>query len=250
MLPRVLIIFLFTILGSFVGHGQTKFNFGLESGFSVSKFPNKSFEESRISYSRVDYHTRKDYPLLSPVIGFKGYFDLNSRFKFLFGIQYQITGTRFSGTNSNSSSTAMNSFVENKTLHKFSFPLATGYSIKIKNNQSVVFIGYRPNLFITGKYYYRWDNRIDMSYINIIEYNPLSSSQAEIPLQRLAGQFLLIVENKLSGCLNIGLSLCVGKNVKSKQFSSNYYYQSFSNNDLFLTLSYLFNSTPKNIIYR
>ena len=122
------VIFLSMTITLVNGFGQNNYHFGLKTGLSVSKFP-KKFNEDYVVYK----FSRKEYPLYSPIIGMENYFQIGDRFNFLHGIEYQMTGTRNSGTNTYLSTLSPyeTSFKENKTLHKICVPVATGLTFKI-----------------------------------------------------------------------------------------------------------------------
>ena len=231
-------------------YGQNKSFFGLKAGFSISKIP-KKYKESEISPSRPTQkyeYTRKEYPLLGPVIGLEFYSQISDHFYFLLGIEYQMTGTRYSGTNTDSSSSGINSFYENKILHKICLPVAPGYKFKIKNNEWSILIGYRPNFLISGKYYHKWiEEGIGTKAVVITEYNPFKPEFSITPLKRFVSQVSIIISNNISEHLKIDLSLNLSKSLKVYQEYDylEYYLGEYKNNDFSLSLTYLFRKTNK-----
>jgi len=138
---------------------------------------------------------------------------------------------------------------ENQTFHKLCLPLTIGYTFKIWKIQPTVFVGLRPNLFLTGKYYYKsvfdaTDNTEDQFREN--EYNPVD--QAEIPINRLNNQLLIGFSTLIGEQLKISLTYNKGQEIhysEYEQYGWEKHYSYLKNSDYGLSLSYFFKTIEK-----
>ena len=132
---------------------QVSFNYGPELGVSLSQLP-------RVHKKTVltDDFSESTRPVISPVIGLSGQLKINKHFQFTVGIQYQMSGKRYHYHRDGRiprtySIPARYTFTldkwEDQVFHKLSMPLNIGYIFNRSNVQPAIFIGYRPNLFLT-----------------------------------------------------------------------------------------------------
>lgn len=241
-----------TIFISFFGlcHGQLVLKFGPELGISASRF---STEETY--FQGTNEVTDKITPLVSPIVGFQSQLILKDHFQISAGIQYQMTGIRensyINGRMPGNSSLPTQYFYtytqrEAQTFHKLCLPLTFGYVFTKPRIRPSLFIGFRPNLFLLGKYSFRDefdapDDTLDESLER--QYNPLSIEHAAIPLDRVANQFLLGSTMVLSEKVMVNLTYYWGNRMYYSK-SEGYYggwsrhFTSFNNSDFGISAVY------------
>ncbi len=208
----LIIIFLLTILSQRL-FTQIYFRFGPESGLSVTSKP--ITPEMKFS-QRV-----------SPLVGFNGLLRINNKLIITSGLQYERTGYK--------------SEVEAIEFQKLCIPLTVGLSFKILKISPSIFVGYRPNILLSGKketYYKTFDLFSDGS-----------------TTERYINQCTLGLSAEVLKALRVNLSCSPGQSIR---YSIPYYSSSgpmtgrwhdfggsFKHSEFSLSLTYLFKS--KNI---
>lgn len=240
-------LFLLTLITltnfSQVGQAQTNFKYGVELGFAFSQFPKSN---SYIIQTRNDKVTGTTIPLLSPLIGLKTELTIKKHIQFGAGFQYQITGERYhyhrDGNDLLYGATYRTDVWENQTFQKLCLPLTAGLTIKIWKIQPTIFIGYRVNYFLSGKYYSKSVFDHDDSSRDItseIEFNPLDRNEIEVTVKHLQRQFLYGFSNSIGQHLKISVTVNSGRSILYSQSAISCLGYSFQNNDYLATVTYL-----------
>jgi len=129
--------------------------------------------------------------------------------------------------------------------------LTIGYTFKLGKIQPAVFVGVRPNLFLTGTHYYKsvidaTDNTEDQTREN--EYNPVSSDQGGTSVKRLNNQFLVGFSTIIGQHLKISLTYNQGTGIYYSEYEQvgwEPHYSYFKNSDFGLSLTYLLSTLSK-----
>jgi len=248
------VLFLLIFLSS-KGSGQYAFYFGPEIGFSISRLPHSESNTYPSGFSTLNIASTEN-PLLSPVVGLSGQIVTWKHAQITLGLIYQMTGTRNSGHSESTSPTETYNtrWTENQTFHRFSLPLTAGYVFWIKKAGYSIFAGFRPNMIISGKYYYDWKKESNLAPYNetlLIKYNPVDPDEAIIPAKMATGQLLF----GLSGSFNEHVKITLSANLGARNyFNQNSpdpdpvpyrQYEFMENDDFGITLTYLFNPKAK-----
>ena len=229
---------------------QVVFRYGTELGVFISQFPKRDSYSMTFDSTTDHVHFKKG-PVTSPLIGINGQLIILKHFQLAFGLQYQMTGTRnyehrirymirYAG-----SLTFDDETWRIQTVHKFTLPISSGFTFKIKIFQPTIFIGLRPNLLLKGKDY----NRIySKSFYSSNPNNPViySSEIDEFGFirDRFRTQFLLGLSSgigknlEITMCLNKGKPITYLSNLSMTQYS-------MTNNDFGISITYFFNHTKK-----
>jgi len=179
---------------------------------------------------------------------------IKKHFLFTAGLQYQLTGQRYHYHRDGRiprdySIPAFFTYTydkwEQQTFHKLGLPLTIGYTFKIGKAQPSIFIGFRPNLFLTGKYYYKsvfdaTDNSEDETREN--EYNPVDPDQAGEPVKRLNNQLLIGLSALIGQHFKINLNYNRGLDIYYSEYEQTGWeprYTYFQNSDFGLSVTYL-----------
>jgi len=235
--------------------GQTKINFGAEVGVSISQFPkNNSYN----IMSTDEVMTNKN-SIISPLFGLTCQLIIKKHLLLSGGIQYQMTGTKYhyhrDGQIPRIPGAAVFYYThdiwENQTFHKLCLPLTIGYTFKLGKIQPAVFVGMRPNLFLTGTHYYKsvidaTDNTEDQIKEN--EYNPVSSDQSGTPIKRLNNQFLIGFSALIREQLKISLTYNQGTGINYSEYEQvgwEPHYSYFKNSDFGLNITYFLSPLTK-----
>jgi len=232
-----------------IGHAQTTFKFGPEMGIGISQF---SKENSYVIQSRNDQVKEKRSPVYGPLLGFTTELTVNKYFQFNAGLQYQKTGERYyyhrDGNDLLYNATYQSETWEDQTFHKLCLPLSAGLTLKAWKFQPAVFVGYRPNFFLSGKNSYKFnfdheDPARDED--SKIEFNPVN---VEFPFRKFRNQFFLGVSSNLGQQLKISLIYNSGKEILYQE--GNYpgcRPYSFKNNDFLFSIAYLFSAPERSV---
>jgi len=173
-MKRIILLLFTGILVSQLVPAQVIFNFGPELGVGISSFP-KSSASTSVGLSLND----KTNPLIGPLGGFYVQMIINKILLFNTGLQYEISGQRYSsnetGTDaSNVSYTA--TAQQDQTFRKLCIPLSIGITFPVFKVHLSIFGGWRGNSFLSGKYYYNSVSTTAGKPANIttFDYNPVS----------------------------------------------------------------------------
>ena len=231
-----------------MGFTQIVFNYGPELGITASQ---KTYKDSRtVNY---DYPvTRTWKPVVSPLVGLQGELKIKRHLLFKVGLQYQLTGNRFRYHREHKTIwlpypgayTYTTDEREEQTFHKLCLPITLGYEFRIRKIKPSIYIGYRPNLFLTGKYYYKLvhdasDNSRDLFIEN--KYNPLDPDQAGVPIKRIQKQVIAGFAATIRNRIKISLNYSSGRVIyysEYEQMSWEHNYTYFLNDDYAISLTY------------
>lgn len=219
---------------------QLHLHYGLEAGFAFSQFKEDYSNNNEETYSKVRESITAVY---SPLLGVSTDLIYKKHLFFSVGFQYQMVGQKYRNHYERNNIGAGTSYIldcwENQTFHKLCMPITFGYTLKIKQIRPVFFIGYRPNYFLTGTYYYKtiYDDENSVNDLLIEkQFNPLDSKANALPVQHFQHQFfygfsLILNEKfKLSVVVNLGKYISYNDNSLS----------CFRNKDYVASISYMF----------
>lgn len=242
-------LIVFLIMTVTYGQTQTAFKYGAELGLAISKFPkNQLFDNGDNRKIRMT-----SSPLYSPLFGVTTNLIIKKYFQFTAGLQYQMIGVRSYDHNYGYDYVYNGNYSfetwENQTFHKICLPLTVGLTFKIWELQPSLFVGYRPNYFLTGKYYRKsvyipTDNAPD----TIIEYefNPYDNKKLESPIrQRFDRQFLYGFSTSIGQHFKITLTIYSGRMFLYSESAITCLPYGFRNNDYTVSISYLFSTARK-----
>jgi hypothetical protein len=215
---KILIItFLFTLLSQRV-FTQIYFRSGPEFGISVTSKP--IISENKYSH------------LVSPLFGYSGLLIINNRFILTTGLQYERTGYRKEWNITGIEE------VETIEFQKVCIPMTVGLTFKVLRISPSFFIGYRPNLLLSGK---------KETYIKTFDLF-YDGSKAK----RYINQFTIGLSLEVLNALRVNLYCCTGQAI---EYSIPYYLSSghmtgrwvdfggsFKFSEYSLSLTYLFKS--------
>lgn len=163
-------------------NAQWIFNCGPELGLSISQLPEK---DNYTSTSGNDHIQSKTNPLYGPLAGIHAQLILKKVFLFTTGIQYVMSGSRHTFHNDGFNPMHNLDFTadikENQTFQKLCLPLSAGITFPLFHVHLSLFVGYRANYFIDGRYY----NKTDVAYpaktsyneSTVVDINPLKKSE-------------------------------------------------------------------------
>jgi len=235
-----------------VGLSQSSFKYGVELGLSISQIP---INDTYTSQNGINSIYSKDTPLFGPLIGLSSEVTLKKHFQFSLELQYQLAGHRsyyqYYRHNNPNGLDFTSDVWENLTFHKLCLQLTAGFTVKIWKLQPAIFIGYRPNYFILGKYYSKeiYDSDIDsLCHTSEYEFNPLDKNKMGFPVKHFHQQYI------------VGLSSLIGQHFKFSAAVAGdgrgqiYYSEnaescmpySFYNTDYFVTITYFIKTLTKN----
>jgi len=232
-----------------VGQSQTTFKYGAEAGLAFSQFPT---DKSFIIQSRNDKVTETIIPLYSPLIGLTTDLTIKKYLNFTAGLQYQTTGQRYhyhrDGNDLLYGATYRHDIWENQTFHKLCLPLTIGLSLKVWKLQPTIFIGYRQNYFISGKYYSKSifdhdDPARDATNEN--DLNPLDRNEIEWTAKSFQRQFIYGFTTAIGQHLKISVTVARGQRIHYSESAISCLPYGFQNNDYLATVTY-FLPTLKN----
>ena len=138
---------------------QVEFNIGPKIGISVAHLPTNS--EKRIL--ETDFVTRANYSTIGPVLGISSQLILWNHLELTAGIQYQNTNRKSSYNKDGRIPrdfdipewyTYTTVIQEEQSFNKITFPFTIGFTSNIWNINPSIYLGFNPNFFLNGKYYY------------------------------------------------------------------------------------------------
>jgi hypothetical protein len=210
----IFFILLFTL--SLSGFSQSIFRVGVDAGISIT--------------SRQNVFIGKLPRLLSPQVGISGLLNFPSHHvQLILGIQYEKVGYREGGT-----------YPNENVFNKLSIPFTTGIILGNSKIKPVVFIGYRPNILLSGTY-----------QESGVKSNPFND---EYPPKRYTNQFITGFSTYFGNNLVLNLSYCVGQSIEfgnsimtyshkpGDQGTTTIYWNQIKNNEFSISLTYLFKS--------
>jgi hypothetical protein len=174
-MKRIILLLFTGILVSQFVPAQVVFNFGPELGLGISSLPKSSNNTAATVTSDQD----KTNPFIGPLVGLYGQMIINKILLFNTGLQYEISGQRFTEneTGINAPNNPYTVTVEqHQTFQKLCIPLSVGVTFPLFKVHLSIFGGWRGNSFLTGKYYY---NSVSAptgkpSSTTTFDYNPVS----------------------------------------------------------------------------
>jgi hypothetical protein len=179
--------------------------------------------------SRQNLFIGKLPPFFSPLVGISGLLNFPSHnVRLTMGFQYEKVGYREGGT-----------YPNENVFNKLSIPITTGLILGNSKIKPVVFIGYRPNILLSGTF----------QELGVIS-NPFNF---EYPPKRYTNQFIIGFSASLIKNLIFNLSYCTGQSIKFGYTLTHYghapgstntfnYSNQIKNNELLISLTYLFKS--------
>jgi hypothetical protein len=228
---------------------QTTFRYGPEFGLSISRFAeNKSYVISE----RNDRVTETKKPILGPLVGITTDLTVKKYFYFTAGLQYQLAGSqshnhRYANEYNSGLSYTTEQWLEFR-YQKWCLPVGIGFTVKIGKFQPSVFMGYRFNYFVKGRYYRKFisdyaspEDDYEIVYdFDPFVHNPGGSGFPRMDRQRFCGISTFIGEHfKLSLTVNKGGSIL---NAEHPQSDIVYGYR---NNDYLLSMAWQFSPKTK-----
>ena len=214
--------FIFLILLNILtlrGFSQSTFRFGPDLGLSVT--------------SRQNEFIGKLPRLLSPQVGISGLLNFPSHHvQLTLGFQYEKVGYREGGT-----------YPNENVFNKLSIPITTGIMLGTSRINPVVYIGYRPNILLSGT---------DQEYG--IKSNPFN---APYPPKRYTNQFIIGFSTCFVNNFVLNLSYCIGQSIEFGYPTTSYshapggggtttiYWNQIKNNEFSINLTYLFKLNKK-----
>jgi hypothetical protein len=246
---RQLLFFLTFFFALTVVCGQTTFKYGAELGLAFSQFPkNNSYTIS----DRNDKVTETTSPLYSPLVGLTTNLIVKNYLQFSIGLQYQNTGQRYhyhrDGNDLYYNVTYRHDVWENQTFHKLCLPISAGLTIKVWKMQPSIFIGYRFNYFISGKYYNKsiFDHDIDsLSFSREYEFNPLDKDEIEWSVKPFHGQFFYGFATAIGQHFKISATVARGQRIYYSESAISCLPFGFTNNDYIVTVAYFLPTLKK-----
>jgi len=217
---KILLIILFLAILPQLVFTQNNFRFGPELGLSVTA-------KQKLPYSAMKYTQR-----VRPTFGVSGLLRIKDKFIITSGLQYERAG--YFGESTDPSYT----FTESSDFQKLCIPLTIGITFNLLKLFPNIFIGYRPNLLLSGE-----------KVINSKAYDLFSDGSTT---KRYISQFTFGISAEVLKALRVNLNCSAGPPLEY----SFYYYTSsgpltgrggdvlgsFKNNQLSLSLTYLFKS--------
>lgn len=215
---KILIIIFLAFLPQIV-FPQTNFSFGPELGLSVT-----SRQQEKLSYLYYD----NSELFISPLIGLMVSVEVAKWLNIKSGIQYEKVGYPTATTEPQEMGIKFS---------KICIPIVIDIPFEIKKVKPSFFVGYRPNLLLSGKYSF-WGQDINLFSM-------------EYPVKRYTGQFttglsiyirnINITLSYFGGTyINFGLPYTFTNHAGGKEIR--YDDCSFNNNELVLSFTYLFKS--------
>lgn len=212
------IFFILLITLSLRGFSQINFRVGLDAGIS------RTYRQNLI--------IGKLPPFFSPLFGISGLLNFPSHHvRLTMGFQYEKVGYHEGG-----------SYPNENVFNKLSIPITTGLMLGTSKINPVVYIGYRPNILLSGTYQ---------------EYGVISNPfNFEYPPKRYTNQFIIGFSASLIKNLIFNLSYCAGQSIEFGYSLTHYghapgsistfnYTNQIKNNELLIILTYLFKSNKK-----
>lgn len=157
---------LFVMIIPINGISQNKIFPYLEFGFNFSQFPSKNLV---VNWQISDSTETKTNPLIGPVIGISFKLHLLKNLKMLYGLNYQISGTKTYSyshwTDPHIYPSSFFKYWQTLKIHKVTLPIALGYEFNLQNIRPMILIGIKPNLFLSAKsfeksYHSQWTESI------------------------------------------------------------------------------------------
>jgi hypothetical protein len=137
---------------------------------------------------------------------------------------------------------------EDITFHKLCLPLSVGFTVNIWKLQPSIFVGYRPNYFLSGKYYSKsvFNHSIDsLDMIGENTFNPLDASDAGWPVKHFNNQFFYGFSTFICQHFKISITINSGNEIYFSQEGGTCLPYFFYNNDYAATVTYLFQTSRK-----
>ncbi len=242
---RKILLFLLGIAISNYCLSQVIYNFGPELGIAISRFPDVSATKTV-----CDDANTKIYPLVSPIVGVHAQAIVNKIFLFTTGIQYEMGGKFYRFHNNGYDTINHGAFTadikENQSFHKLCLPVSMGITFDFLKLHFSVYGGWRPNYFISGKYYNEtiMDHSINsIDYTTKTEFNPLHKDECAKNVKRFNNQLycgLSVSKKRFEVAMNCNIGTKISYSFLPEYMIKNYI--TFKNNDYTLSLRYRFYS--------
>ncbi|MCK4346278.1 MAG: hypothetical protein KAX05_13425 [Bacteroidales bacterium] len=191
-------------------------------------------------------------PLPGPLFGFYGQLTARKHYQFSIGMQYQMIGKYYhyhrDGNDLLYNANYTSDEWENQTFHKLCVPLTVGFTFRIHKVHPSIFIGYRPNFFLTGRYYYKYNLNHDDNTKDLIterKLNPFDPDQCKIQAKHFNKQFIFGLSVSSGQHLEFMVSIIPGQIISYAEYKP--YYNGFTNSDLLLSIKYKILQSTKEI---
>lgn len=233
MKSKVLKIFLMLLVFSLPIFSQPTSKTWLEIGLACPMFP--SYHKSASSWEYV-------IPVLSPLIGIIRDRSSKNHFEFTYGIQYQFIGNQ-SYEKDNFLSWIQVEHWTKQIFHKLCVPITCGYAFTSKKNRLSLYCGFRPNLFLYGKFSEKYFHTYNSGNTDGSEdkWNPFDQDQVHKTAKRITSQFLIGFSTTLGSKLKLSVNCNVGRNKYVRYGAPPGYKDEFdyiNNSDFGIILSY------------
>ena len=221
---KILIIILFLAILPQIVFAQTIFRFGPELGITVTSLN-----------QGLGYPDEKITPFISPLIGISGQLKITKHFLLTTALQYEYIG--YIGYLRGPSNP------EAIKYHKLCIPFTFGVAFGKSKIKPALFIGYRPNLILSGNNKFDWN-------LGTINQDPFSFDH---PPKRYTNQFTTGISTYFGNSLVINLSYSAGQRIEfgyTTTFIHHYVIQEtrfiegnpVKNSEFAISLTYLFKS--------
>jgi hypothetical protein len=244
MKRNILLLFTGIFLCQYVS-AQVVFNFGPELGVGISSIPKSSTTLS----ANVTSYQEKTKPLIGPLGGIYIQMIVNKIFLFNTGIQYELSGQRFTSneeaTDTKYSLQYSSDITQNQTFQKICLPVSAGITFPVFKVHLSLFGGWRGNYFISGKYYYNssiaYPAKPSYNSTEAYDYNPLDTKACPqyyvSPFNNQVFFGLSVSKKRLEFALYgyVGLDINYTSNSLIKEAGAEY-----KNNDFVLAVRYRF----------
>jgi Outer membrane protein beta-barrel domain len=234
-----------------IGFAQTVSSFGLEVGISFSQFPRHEVND----FINNGFQKIKINPLIGPLIGISKNWILSKYFHLTSGLQYQMAGRRYHYYTRSQNIYDKSDEWKNLTIHKICLPLALGYIFRVGKTKPSIYLGVRPNIWLSAKVlnkYQGYDSHIE------IRENLFDKIAAYVddykPPKRLLCQFSTGLSSPVGQHLQININFNYGHNYYVATYSpTGAHYTitqetSITSSDYIISIVYYFNRSESKSI--
>lgn len=248
-------IFAFVLMTSPSAWAQIEFSMGLEGGVNSSGLPYRNQWTTVIGASAE----KKDLPLIRALGGAWGKVKFRKHVYVSIGVQYTTVGSRYTedhkGYDKQNGVNFKSQFREDFTFDKITYPLLLGYDFRIRRLPVSFFIGYRPALHTSGKYYSKasYSDESGLRDASVEEHiDPFDRASLAIEAHRHLKQFLVGTGVAIRKNLSISFLCATGERivffeyVPQRVWEASGYDHYYERWDLVLSLKYTLLRFPKN----
>ena len=222
---------------------RVQWNFGPELGIAISQFPDSYDTKTDIDDAKTTIN-----PLVSPLAGVHVQAIYKKFFLFTTGLQYEMSGNMYRFNNDGYDTLNQGAFTaeikENQTFHKICLPLSIGITFDFLKQHFSVYGGWRPNFFISGKYYKETRMNHSINSIDdttIVEFNPLHKDECAKGIKHFNNQLycgISFSRKRLEFAVNCNIGAKISYSFLPEYQIKNYI--KFRNNDFTVSLRYRF----------